>query len=828
MKILVYSKERYSNINNITSIEYDPTYYNGSWVFYDNINNNKYILNCKSNSIFLNKILEYILYYQNNNNKIWSYFCYTNNNVIIIDIYLDINLLEKKLLKNKLKKKHNYLLFLLAYTYQKNNIFDIYDFTELWKEAHIPNNNFAIQPFNNLSLYNYQLKTLQWMINLENNNEFNYIINTSLLNILDHLIPYDQKNLLNDTLSKIKIDLIKKDLYIKKNNNYKMNFKGGILSDEMGLGKTITTIGLITSNKSTNTEYKTQNNKFKTNSTLIICPNHLAEQWANEIKKCSSLKYILCLSKPMHKKISHKDILHTDIVIVSYQFISSYKYYLRLFTNENLTLRRLTEDYYRELRNDDIKLRLDEINKLEIDKQLEEKDILFEHFEWYRVIVDEGHEIFGDMSNYSNLENIVLEKIFLSLTSKYRWYISGTPFINYSGFDKVMEFLQLETTIDNIKYSYNELLDGNKNMYKENLRKNILNNIYCRNTKESIINEYKMAKMIDDTIFLEFTNFEKEMYNNYKNDYKYTDLDLRQLCCHPLVLDRDNRVYETEGLSLEEVRQNLINYNKKKLDKEINKLKTYEELEYKGKIISTNKKINRLNYMINFFTNITPQLEKSENETCSICLNDFTNKIVTDCGHFFCKECIISSLNMSKKECPMCRDELNKTKIHPIINECKNSISELVAKYGTKMGKLIELCNNITKDSNNRIIIFSQWDKMIELIKKTLEENNIFSVSCKGNVHQRNKAIKTFKEGNNIKTIILSLKNAAAGINLIEATHIIMIDPIYGSKEEIRAIESQALGRVCRIGKNDDINIMRLIIKDTIEEKIYKDTIHNI
>lgn len=820
MKILVYSKEKYSNINNITSIEYDPTYNNGSWVFYDSINNNRYILNCKSNSIFLNKILEYIIYYQNKEKKIWSYICYTNNSIITIDIYLDINLLEQKILNNKLKKKHSYLLYLLAYTYKKNNDFDIYKFIELWKKAHIPKNNCIDQPFTNITLYNYQLKTLQWMKNIENNNSFNYILNTSLLNILDYIIPIEQKNLLNENLTKIKIDLIKKDVYIDTNNKYKMTFKGGILSDEMGLGKTITTIGLITSNRSTNIEKK-ENNKFKTNCTLIICPNHLAEQWATEIKKCSSLKYILCLSKPMHKKISYKDILETDVVIVSYQFLSTYKYYLRLFTDENLTLRKLSENYYRELRNNDLELKLININKLPLNKQLEEKNILFEYIKWYRVIVDEGHEIFGDMSNYSNLENIVLEKIFLSIKSEYRWYISGTPFINYSGFDKVMEFLELETNIDNIKYTYNQLLEGNKTMYKDNIIKNILDNIYCRNTKESIIDEYKMAKTIDKTIFLDFTSFEKEMYNNYKNDYKYTNIDLRQLCCHPLVLDKDNRIYETEGLSLEEVRQNLINYNKRKLEKEKIKLVKYEELEYKGKIISTNKKIDRLNYMINFFTNINPYLEKSDNDVCSICLNNFINKIVTECGHFFCKDCIILSLNMSKKECPICRDKLNKTKIHSIVYECKNSISELVAKYGTKMGKLIELCNKITEYNNNRIIIFSQWDKMIELIKKTLEENNIFSVSCKGNVHQRNKAIKTFKEGKHIKTIILSLQNAAAGINLIEGTHIILIDPISGSKEEIKAIESQALGRVRRIGKNTEINIIRLIIRDTVEHKIY-------
>jgi SNF2 family DNA or RNA helicase len=225
--------------------------------------------------------------------------------------------------------------------------------------------------------------------------------------------------------------------------------------------------------------------------------------------------------------------------------------------------------------------------------------------------------------------------------------------------------------------------------------------------------------------------------------------------------------------------------------------------------------------MINFFTNIDPQLKNSEEDNCSICLNEFTNKIVTECGHFFCKECIISCINMSKKECPMCRDTLTKNKIHPIVSDCKNNISDLVARYGTKMGKLIELCNKITEDDTNRIIIFSQWDKMIDLIKKTLEENNIFSVSCKGNVHKRNKAIKTFKEGKNIKTIILSLKNAAAGINLIEGTHIILIDPISGKKQEIKAIESQALGRVRRIGKNNEIKIIRLIIKDTIEHCIY-------
>ena len=114
----------------------------------------------------------------------------------------------------------------------------------------------------------------------------------------------------------------------------------------------------------------------------------------------------------------------------------------------------------------------------------------------------------------------------------------------------------------------------------------------------------------------------------------------------------------------------------------------------------------------------------------------------------------------------------------------------------------------------------------LNLIIKTLYENEINPVSCKGNVHQRNCAIEAFKKGKKgtdiIRVIMLSLENAASGINLTEATHIILIDPISGSKEEAYAIENQAIARACRLGQNKSIKIIRLIIKDTIEHELYK------
>ena len=54
------------------------------------------------------------------------------------------------------------------------------------------------------------------------------------------------------------------------------------------------------------------------------------------------------------------------------------------------------------------------------------------------------------------------------------------------------------------------------------------------------------------------------------------------------------------------------------------------------------------------------------------------------------------------------------------------------------MGKLIEICKKITNNEKNRIIIFSQWDRMLHFIGNTLKENNIENTFVKGNVYQRN------------------------------------------------------------------------------------------
>jgi SNF2 family DNA or RNA helicase len=151
----------------------------------------------------------------------------------------------------------------------------------------------------------------------------------------------------------------------------------------------------------------------------------------------------------------------------------------------------------------------------------------------------------------------------------------------------------------------------------------------------------------------------------------------------------------------------------------------------------------------------------------------------------------------------------------------------LIEKYGSKLGKAISIIRTLVAIPESRIIIFSQWDNMLSLIGKTLSENGIENCFVKGNVWSRNSAINKFKAGKNLegddnKVIMLSLKNAASGTNLTEATHILFIEPINASSEECRAIEGQAIGRACRVGQKNKVNVMRILIQNSIEEEIYR------
>ena len=299
------------------------------------------------------------------------------------------------------------------------------------------------------------------------------------------------------------------------------------------------------------------------------------------------------------------------------------------------------------------------------------------------------------------------------------------------------------------------------------------------------------------------------------------------MCCHPLVVESTKRIFGDTEVDLSLMQDKLIEFHKQnfntytlKLTKLVNTNQAYHMLKKQYETIVTESK-----YMLNILEKM--KTEEIIEDNCAICLDSIVQPALTSCGHLFCYNCLKMCLD-NKKLCPLCKTNLEGKDIMVVNKKKSDDGNPLIQKYGSKLGKLISIIRHLVTQDETRIIIFSQWDDMLNLIGKTLALNGIDNCFVKGNVWARNSAIRKFKmgktnHGSDNKVIMLSLKNAASGTNLTEATHIFFVEPINSTRDESRAIESQAIARACRVGQKQQIILSRILIENTIEEEIYRD-----
>ena len=116
------------------------------------------------------------------------------------------------------------------------------------------------------------------------------------------------------------------------------------------------------------------------------------------------------------------------------------------------------------------------------------------------------------------------------------------------------------------------------------------------------------------------------------------------------------------------------------------------------------------------------------------------------------------------------------------------------------------------------IILFSQFNSFLISIKKRLEVENLTYCYLDGSLSQKKRDEEVFKFNNSDSSIFLiSLKAGGVGLNLQSADIVIHFDPWWNP-----AIEAQASDRAHRIGQKKIVEVIKLIAKDTIEEKVIK------
>lgn len=588
---------------------------------------------------------------------------------------------------------------------------------------------------------------------------------------------------------------------------------------------------------------------YKTNSNIIICPTHLCDQWIKEYYNyfVADRRILLIVTYDQYNNLTFGDILFSDLIIVSYNFLLNNQY------NKDSSLN----------------FKKPQLQNLTIDKKLKllsSKNFILSDFLFVSKSMDECHEII------SKPKNVQLETILSTIQSMYIWNISGTPFAN-----GIEGFLHNLSYISNTSYSIrNKMNKWNFNDFLYNgINENIIkksSHLFRRNTTESIKNEYT-GNIINNTLeSLTFTEPERNIYNSYLKGHPDKNYNfLIKLCCDPEINQETQNLIQN-CKSLDEIQSVLLDYNFTKLNISCKKIQqiqdqilylqnelenigidSEEATDYKVEIGNNrrNLTLERKNYdtikrTYDYLKNVVDNLVVSE--ICPICLDDTIpdNLAITKCGHKFCWDCINEYLEETNKtyntKCPKCNVSIKlneifflkeKSKINIIENSTTTQLFELIkSTKSTKIGNIIYYLKNELFENNKnktKIIIFSQWDQLLDKLSILLLKYNIKTTTVKGSVYQRKNAIDTFTSlSSDTNIILLSSKNAASGINLTIANKIILVEPVYGTIEYRKDIENQAIGRCDRINQTRPIEVIRYIISDTIEENIYNSGIRDL
>ncbi|XP_005043829.1 PREDICTED: E3 ubiquitin-protein ligase SHPRH isoform X1 [Ficedula albicollis] len=238
------------------------------------------------------------------------------------------------------------------------------------------------------------------------------------------------------------------------------------------------------------------------------------------------------------------------------------------------------------------------------------------------------------------------------------------------------------------------------------------------------------------------------------------------------------------------------------------------------------KKLGQLLYLTN--------LEKSQDKTtggvnpepCPICARQLGSQwAVLTCGHCFCNECIAIIIQQysvgtrrSSIKCAICRQTTSHKEISYVFTaEAANQEDDIPVKgsHSTKVEAVVRTLKRIQfKDPGAKSLVFSTWQDVLDIISKALYDNNMVFSQING-ISKFQENLSAFKYDPNINILLLPLHTGSNGLNIIEATHVLLVEPILNPAHEL-----QAIGRVHRIGQTKSTIVHRFLIKATIEERM--------
>ncbi|CAI9292704.1 unnamed protein product [Lactuca saligna] len=602
---------------------------------------------------------------------------------------------------------------------------------------------------------------------------------------------------------------------------------GGILADDQGLGKTISAIALILKERSpplsTETKEKQREtlnlddeeedailhtNNTKTSlaaGTLVVCPTSVLRQWNEELqnKVTNESNLSVLVYHGVNRTKDPIEVAKYDVVLTTYAIVSM-----------EVPKQPLVEEDDRQTQT---KLSPNKKRKYPPTTSVESSNSELINrplakLRWFRVILDEAQSI----KNYKTQ----VARACWGLRAKRRWCLSGTPIQN--SIDDLYSYFRF------LRYNPFSVFKSFCSQIKAPIQRNpvsgykrlqlILKTIMLRRTKRTLVKGEPIICLPPKTITLKKVDFTEEERDFYRS------------------LEAESRAQFAKYAAAGTVKQNYVNIL-------LMLLRLRQACDHpllvKDCIPTTNRRLcvekakelpsEKLNTLLNC-------LEASL-AICGICNDPPEDAVVTSCEHVFCNQCILEHLSSDDNQCPSsdCKNLISKSSVFSkstlevssgsLESEPCLRIEPTKALDSSKIKAALQVLQSISTPKGilgnahvkEKAIVFSQWTRMLDLLEVCLKDSSIGYRRLDGtmSVVARDKAVKDFNTLPEVSVMIMSLKAASLGLNMVAACHVILLDLWWNP-----TTEDQAIDRAHRIGQTRPVTVLRLTVKDTVEDRI--------
>ncbi|TVU34893.1 hypothetical protein EJB05_16749 [Eragrostis curvula] len=641
---------------------------------------------------------------------------------------------------------------------------------------------------------------------------------------------------------------------------------GGILADDQGLGKTVSTISLILTERppvaqssttkqepceavtlddddddedcaepqlkkpthtfipeGANDTVKKENPIVAVKArpaagTLVVCPTSVLRQWAGELKNKVTNKANLSflIYHGSNRTKDPYELTKYDVVLTTYSIVSM-EVPKQSNPDSDDEEKGKPDRYGAPVASSGSKKRKASSSKKTKNGSAAESNLPerpLAKVAWFRVILDEAQSI----KNYRTQ----VARACWGLRAKRRWCLSGTPIQNavedlYSYF----RFLRYDPYAVYKQFCSLIKLPISRNPttgYKK--LQVVLKTVMLRRTKATMLDGKPIINLPPKTVSLktvDFTDQERSFYNT---------------------LEAESREQFKEYAAAGTVKQNYVNIL-------LMLLRLRQACDHPHLVRgheSTSSWMSSLEMAKKLPIERQQELLiclQSCSAICALCNDAPEDSVVTLCGHVFCNQCILEQLSgddsiltdsaletvhaekrpgidssyASSKVRAALDIILSLPKIDPTqMNDSKKSIGLTSEKFGGKNPS-----EHIDTKMTEKAIVFSQWTRMLDLLEVHLKASHVTYRRLDGtmSVAARDKAVNDFNTVPEVSVMIMSLKAASLGLNMVAACHVLMLDLWWNP-----TTEDQAVDRAHRIGQTRPVTVSRLTIKDTVEDRI--------